>query len=187
MASLRSAGVLILLGFAALACDDVKSVNEPPSIYTDAIANRSFEAGGMFTLAGWVQISPGLIDSIHDAPSGGGTWSVGISDTAASNPTALIFTIAAPAGKRFIRFSVLSRFAYGTGSGGKAIVQLQNGDSVTVVHSFPISDSLWTKFGSTDTLNLPVGQSLQVLLEGGTNGTIRSRTIFDLCRLEVSW
>lgn len=178
---------LLLLGLAALACEDVKSVNEPPSPYTDAIANRSFEANGMFTLAGWVQLTPGLIDSIHDAPSGGGNWSVGISDTANQNPTSLIFTVAAPAGKRFIRFSVMGRFAYGAGSGGKAVVQLQNGDSVTVVHVFPIADSLWTKFGSTDTLNLPVAKSLQVVLEGGTNGTIQSRTIFDLCRLEISW
>ena len=157
-----------------------------PSPPLELISNSSFESNGTFSLNGWGGILRTPVDSMKEAPPGGGTWSVEIEGENGTLPLGyLTFTVPVPVGVHIYKFSVWTKYDDTIGTGGYASLVLDGVDTVYGVNNFHISDTAWTLQSAIDTLKTISGDSLQVRLGGALEAPFPFRTLFDLVKLEV--
>ena len=181
----RTVRVLAIVFLTAFinGCDKLGDAVVSPQASNNLIANSSFESNSNFSLQDWnIVLSAGSIDSARDAAPGGGTWSVMIHDVGGFPPVGHIrFTAPAPMGTHVYRFSLWAKYFRDAGS---ASLSLKRPDTLYDLRSIRFSDTLWTLYGSIDTVTTSAGDSIRVTLGGGL-GIVGAKTFYDLCNLEV--
>lgn len=152
-----------------------------PPITTNLISNSSFEFNGVPSLQGWVMFLSPPLDTLRDAPTGGGTWSVAIRGVNFLPIPSMRFIAAAPAGSHVYQLSVWGKFAIRAGFAG---LNLLRNDTTYPQMGLSINDTTWAWYHALDTLTTINGDSLEVRLSGAYAG-LASKTFFDLCKLDV--
>jgi len=170
------------------------TIVDSPPIDNNLIKNSSFESNGNPSLEGWITYWPGisLVQSVQDAPPGGGSWSVAIQNGTQMSGNEVRYKVAAPAtGKHAYRLSFWGKYT----SGSRLNWSSQFGEIWLDRGDVQISDSkwgvkmdttVWKLYSVIDTLDTRSSDSLIVRLVGCIDGLPSAITYFDLCRLEVA-
>ena len=184
---------IIFFGILFYSCKKSGDTIVDPPKDNNLIANSSFESNGNPSLEGWRVYWPGtaLVQTVQDAPPGGGSWSVAIQNGAIMSNNQVEYHIATPAtGRHAYRLSFLGKYT----SGNRLLLSCQIGEISLHRGNTMYSDSKWAvKMDTTfwklysviDTLDTRTGDSLVVRLAGCMEGSPSATTYFDLCRLEI--
>jgi hypothetical protein len=173
----RALVVAGLLGtFVATGCgrsDPASSNNDGTVVYS-----TSFETNGSFDLSGWMN-GAGAVES-HDVPSGGGTrspvlpamWGVG----------RLMYSISVPAGTHRYELSCWAK-TIGTVRGGYIWFGNAYGDTVAQGAGVQVTDTVWTKYVVSDTLDMNGSNQIIISLNGAFSQLATGEAHFDLLTL----
>jgi len=150
---------------------------------TNLIMNSSFEINGQPSLKYWYIQDSSKIGFSNDTPVGGGKWSISIhAEWYGPLPNSPSYFVPLSLGRHILKFSV---YAKSKTIHGSAFLILQTGNDREIITQNLITDSIWTKYSTIDTLNINEGDSLFVLLYGGGTELIDGITYFDLVELEL--
>jgi len=165
--------LITLFTFLLVHCSD--STVESP-INNNLLSNGSFEFNGKPTLDGWRFGNEELVESVNEAPPGGGFWSLQL--TADWAPTSGFAYILVPEVKNG---DIVKLSAFVKTDGGNASIQLFYKDHVKMAIT---NDTVWTQLSVIDTLSLIQGDTLRVILSSPVTELIEYKQLFDLVRLD---
>jgi hypothetical protein len=155
---------------------------EPRLYPVSLVSNPSFEISGNPTLDGWKILDSTSVRLVEDTPSAGGRWSLRLE--ASAFPGSAAYTkVPASQGRHRYRSSFWCKRA-GVTLGSAGIFFLPHDTSSMLLNFLPVHDTVWTFHSFLDTVNANAGDSLRIILVGGTNDDGVGRTFFDLCKLE---
>jgi len=149
---------------------------------TNLILNPSFEENGQPSLKHWYVQDSSKINFSRDTPVNGGEWSVYLhAEWYGPLPKAPAYFVPISTGKHILKFSIYGKSKTVTGS---AFLLLKRDNDLEIVDQNLITDRVWTKYSTTDTLNITEGDSLYILLYGGGTEVADGITYFDSVKLE---
>ncbi|HUI28855.1 MAG TPA: hypothetical protein VLX91_01470 [Candidatus Acidoferrales bacterium] len=181
---------LIFVGILFNSCKKSGDTVTGPSDENNLIVNSSFESNGKASLQGWNVgwWETEMVHSAHDAPPGGGSWSVEIDNGTFTSGNQIWFTVHPHAGHHVYKFSFWGRYDAGNlqlGScQGGVLLWLHNNTDRYGSYT-KIDTTIWEMYTIFDTLDTYQGDSIPVELDGCVDGPTSAKTYFDLCRLEV--
>jgi hypothetical protein len=168
--------LIILVLFLIPSCKD--EVNSPDDLDGNLIMNPSFEENGISTLKGWE--SAGNINFFTDTPPGGGIFSIGLSESNGP-PGYVSYSLRVAPGKKIFTFSC---WAKTTNLPGEINVSI-TGDTVSHSTSIGVTDSIWTSYTISDTVDFIQDDTLRIFLKGSISQLIPSVTYYDNTFLEI--
>jgi hypothetical protein len=174
----------LLFGTLSYRCNvPEEAIVNPPAV-TNLIPNSSFEDNGAPWLGGWEIPSGTLLDTVRDAPPGGGTWSVELECNGNLYDASRIqFPTAPPPGIRTIyRLSFYAKYVVNGGFASLALIKDNVTKSLVHVH---VTDTTWAEYQILDTLTAMRMDILVLVLHEGGSINRTAKTFYDLCRLEV--
>jgi len=176
-----SAGVIFIL-LLAYSCSksDNSSNNSIIIPVTNLVKNGSFETNGEPSLSNWTE--PDTIAKFaEDTPQGGLKWCIYM-DSQAVPPRFIKTAVSPGTGDKLYKFSFWAKTRYKTGF---ANFYLKRPDTLILLNTVPVVDSVWTQYMATDSIKTTASDSLVIGLSGGLSELFAGRTWFDLIRLEV--
>ncbi len=165
---------IIVLGCLAFQACREHSV-EPEGTVT--LFSTSFESSGVPTTEGWVIPDTSLATLQHDAPTGGGEWSLGLEAGWYPQQGLARRFVSGLSGRNIVRLRVNSK--------GSFFRDISLGSwTDRRFKTLPCTSSVWTQLEILDTLTLRPEDSLVVTLNAGSTEVAFGRGLFDLVSLE---
>jgi hypothetical protein len=172
--------VIIYIG-----CTKESSIS--PKVDVNLLKNPSFELNGDCSFDSWFDIPKGDSEGFflpfefsNDVPKGGGTCSV-VLYPEWGFIYILSQTIPANIGNHTYEFSLWAKMK---GIGGGAVIYKKHLDSLILIESIQVTDTVWSKYSVINSLKCEIGDSLVISVAGGYSPlSWKEKTYFDLIEL----
>ena len=168
-------------------CKTGASLPNEPGQGLDLIANPTFESHGSPSLAGWITTDSAVVQFSASLPPGGSGWTILLRNRLGPAPVGLYnsvyTTIMPPIGTYACRLSLFGR-KEGEAGGVVALYvhRFQNGGT-DLLGTLSINNTNWMLCATIDTLNARPGDTVVVLISGGS-GEYSGSTYVNTCKFE---
>lgn len=158
-----------------VSCSDFDNPTLPDENRSQILLISSFENG----LENWNSPGPPHVKVVPEPAPGGGDLSVLLKPESFDGK--INTSILLPQNKNIYRFTFWARI--GKGNAQALLYVKSNNEKILTKRTF-ISDTAWSKYVLTDTLNSASDDSLQIVFIGSNSETGLNKTWIDLCLLE---